>query len=790
MRGKNAVGHGFFSAQGFRGLIGRCPVFPTSPLPPVSSGIVDAQHRQSPCYEWRIVSAHSANNVPEEQYGENIHIFKKKERMQHILRYAAIQNVSFSRECGHGFCFGPCFLATLCCIFRTSDSLWVENTKISEARMTMTTQFTFGIFCAGPRIEQYIAEYNRQSQDRILATSATFSEAVRIARTWEAEGAEVLISRRATGDILRSSVKTPVLSLPFSDIENLRSLNASCKPGMRILVPAYKHRTPILGLLGKVLGVVIFQKIYSTELELRHLVMSAARGSVDCVAGGHATELLAGERGFPYVALPPSKEQIYNILDSARDVARSNREKEQLLSESECIMNAMTEGLVSIDAMGNIVSLNERARSFFRNGSAGDMIGASFIPYLGENTFARMTRQQSRVTSEYIVEIDKKIFVVHMTRLHTKHDAGRMLLTLRKQQDVLRQSQAINISASSGFVAGGRFEHLIYKDERMKNTMELCKTYAKSNATVLIIGETGTGKEILAQGIHNHSPRSNMPFVSVNCAELPESLLESELFGYEEGAFTGSRKGGKAGLFELADRGTIFLDEVCSSSASTQAKLLRVMQEKELMRIGGTRKIYVNVRVIATSGRELWRIVLENGFRKDLFFRLNVMNVRIPPLRERMDDLDVLLPHFFRYFSEKDKCPLPRLDAKQTALLKRYAWPGNVRQLRNFAERFVLHSMFMSEPFPFIYNELLELSPDDRKADQSASETREDDGKTPWKEDKKTLFPLPENRWIILDDPHALRKLMEAARYSKKEAAGLLGVSRSTLWRKLKQWNI
>ncbi|MDR1658920.1 MAG: sigma 54-interacting transcriptional regulator [Desulfovibrio sp.] len=654
----------------------------------------------------------------------------------------------------------------------------------------MSTQFTFGIFCAGPRIEQYIAEYNRQSRDRILATSATFSEAVRIARAWEAEGAEVLISRRATGDILRNSVKTPVLSLPFSDIENLRSLNASCKSGMRILVPAYKRRAPILGLLGRVLGVIILQKIYSTELELRHLVRSAAKDSVDCVAGGHATALLAGEYGVSYVALPPSKEQIHNILDSARDVARSNREKELLLSESECIMNAMIEGLVCIDAQGNIISLNERARSFFRNDSAGVMIGASFVPCLGENTFARMTRQRSRVHNEYIVEIDKKIFVVHMTRLHTKHEAGRMLLTLRKQQDVLRQSQAINISASSGFVAGVRFEDLVYKDERMENTVELCKIYAKSSATVLIIGETGTGKEMLAQGIHNHSSRSNMPFVSINCAELPEPLLESELFGYEEGAFTGSRKGGKAGLFELADKGTIFLDEICSASASVQAKLLRVMQEKELMRIGGTRKIYVDVRVIATSGRKLWQFVLEKGFRKDLFFRLNVMNVRIPPLRERIDDLDVLLPHFFRYFSKKEKCPLPSLNKRQTALLKRYAWPGNVRQLRNFSERFVLHSMFMSEPFSFIYNELQELSPDGRKADQTASEEKEKKGKISWEEDKKTLFPLPENRWALLEDPHALRKLMEAARYSKKEAAGLLGVSRSTLWRKLKQWNI
>ncbi|MDR2744460.1 MAG: sigma 54-interacting transcriptional regulator [Desulfovibrio sp.] len=650
----------------------------------------------------------------------------------------------------------------------------------------MLAPFTFGVFCAGPRIQQYIIEYNRQAQDRILATSATFSEAVRAARAWEAEGVEVMISRRATGDILRDSVKTPVLSLPFSDIENLRSLNASCKPGMRVLVPAYKRRAPILGLLGRVLGVIILQRIYSTESELRQLVRTATKDSVDCVAGGHATGILAEEYGVPYVALPPSKEQIYNVLDSAKDVAKSNRERELLLGESESIMNAMTEGLVCVDARGNIIRLNERAQSFFGESAAKDIIGASFIPYLGENTFSKMTRQYSRINNEYIVEINKKIFVVHMTRLHTKHEVGRMLLTLRKQQDVLRQSQAINTSVSSGFVACGRLEALIYKDERMENTVELCKIYAKSGATVLITGETGTGKEMLAQGIHNHSPRSNLPFVSINCAELPEPLLESELFGYEEGAFTGSRKGGKAGLFELADKGTIFLDEICSASASVQAKLLRVMQERELMRIGGTRKIYVDVRVIATSGRDLWQLVLEKGFRKDLFFRLNVMNVHIPPLRERMDDLDVLLPYFLRHFSEKERCPPLYLNEEQMTLLKRYTWPGNVRQLRNFAERFVLHSMFMPESFSFIYDELLELSTNDRETAREALDKKEIISSIY----AKTPFQPPENRWSVLEDPRALRNLMETVRYSKKEAAGLLGVSRSTLWRKLKQWNI
>ncbi|MDR1776997.1 MAG: sigma 54-interacting transcriptional regulator [Desulfovibrio sp.] len=653
--------------------------------------------------------------------------------------------------------------------------------------MAELSRFTLGMLFHSPLIQQYLVEYGKSSSDRVLASSATFSEAVRIAKNWEAEGVEVLISRRATADILRNSVKTPVLSLPFSDIENLRSIRSNCKQGMRILVPAYKRRTPIFGLLGKTLKVIILQKIYSTELELRQLVEAAAQDSTDCVAGGHATSLLAEEYGIPYVALPPSREQIFSILESARNVAQSNRDKERLLSESQAIMNAMTEGLICIDVSGEIMSLNNRALSFFGDYPLENIIGTSFIPYIGDNIFTEIIQQKHN--KEYVIEINKKTFVTHVTHLNNKFDAGLILFTLRKKQDVLRQTQAINISDSRGFVACKHLGGLIYKSEVMQKTVKLTRVYAKSDASILLIGETGTGKEILAQGIHNNSPRNNMPFVSINCAELPEQLLESELFGHEEGAFTGARKGGKAGLFELADKGTIFLDEICSSSSSVQAKLLRVLQEKELMRIGGTRKIPVNVRVIAASGQELWPLICGGSFRQDLFFRLNVLCIRLPPLRDRIDDLDVLLPSFLKQFSDREKCRQPVLSDKDIALLKNYEWPGNVRQLKNFAERLVLHSVFLPDTFSLIYEELLTISPGRDKAGPTIDEENNAEG-VPSALEAPNMPTPRENPKLVLDDPQRLRKFMESVRYSKKDAADLLGVSRSTLWRKLKQWNI
>ena len=232
---------------------------------------------------------------------------------------------------------------------------------------------------------------------------------------------------------------------------------------------------------------------------------------------------------------------------------------------------------------------------------------------------------------------------------------------------------------------------VVYKDAAMEKVLQLAKQIAPSTASVLITGESGTGKEVIAKYIHANSKRSSAPFVAVNCAAIPENLLESELFGYEKGAFTGA-VARRIGKFEEADGGTLLLDEISEMDIRLQAKLLRVLQERQIDRIGGKKPINVDVRILATSNRNMQQEVLNKTFREDLYFRLNVVNIAIPSLRQRKDDILPLTEHFIKKYSELNDIPVKPLSKKAAEMLQTYNWPGNVRELENTVHRAVLLS--------------------------------------------------------------------------------------------------
>lgn len=231
---------------------------------------------------------------------------------------------------------------------------------------------------------------------------------------------------------------------------------------------------------------------------------------------------------------------------------------------------------------------------------------------------------------------------------------------------------------------------LITNDHQVKELIQLSKTVAQSKATILIQGESGTGKELIAQLIHENSNRSSKPFVAINCAAIPENLLESELFGYERGSFTGAIAS-KAGKFELAHFGTLLLDEISEMDIRLQSKLLRVLQESEVDKIGGKKPIFIDTRIVATTNLDLSQLVKNGKFRQDLFFRLNVVNLTLPPLRNRIGDVKILSNYFLKKFSEKNlKEQIVGLSAEAMSLLESHFWPGNVRELKNTIERAVI----------------------------------------------------------------------------------------------------
>ena len=263
-----------------------------------------------------------------------------------------------------------------------------------------------------------------------------------------------------------------------------------------------------------------------------------------------------------------------------------------------------------------------------------------------------------------------------------------VLLTVRnalERRSLLRRNQELERVVSESRA----FDRLVGESAAMREVLELISTVAPSSSTVLLAGETGTGKELVARAIHQASPRRERPFVPVHCAALTESLLESELFGHVKGSFTGAARD-RTGLFEAADHGTVFLDEISEVSPATQVKLLRVLQEGEVRRVGASSDINVDLRVVAATNVDLQERIREGKFREDLYYRLNVIRVDLPPLRERGGDVPRLAHHFAHKYAGKTERPVPTIAPETVALLERYAWPGNVRELENAIERAVV----------------------------------------------------------------------------------------------------
>jgi len=231
-----------------------------------------------------------------------------------------------------------------------------------------------------------------------------------------------------------------------------------------------------------------------------------------------------------------------------------------------------------------------------------------------------------------------------------------------------------------------QFHNIIGKSEKILEIFEIIEKVARTDSTVIITGETGTGKELIARAIHKCSPRKDRPFVPINCAAIPEQLLESEFFGYEKGAFTGAMRS-RMGRIEFSNHGTLFLDEISSMSLELQAKLLRVIQEQEFERIGGLKTIKVDFRLISATNQDLKEKIKEGTFREDLFYRLNVIPINVPPLRERKSDIPILVNHFLKELREHNKTSVKRFSDKAMERIMQYHWPGNVRELKNLVER-------------------------------------------------------------------------------------------------------
>jgi len=352
--------------------------------------------------------------------------------------------------------------------------------------------------------------------------------------------------------------------------------------------------------------------------------------------------------------------------------------QEQRRHEIQAIVEAVSEGLVAIDAQGRITLLNAAAEAIL-NLKGKKVLGKKIASVLRPDVPMLKTLKSGQ-------DYDNQEIVISNGSVKARYvTSGRPLVDQEgKVYGVVASlKDAGQIRALVHWVTRPpemTFSNIIYKSRVMDELVDLANRVSKSDATILLYGESGTGKELFARAIHAASPRRELPFVPINCGALPDSLLESELFGYEEGAFTGSSRGGRMGLFEFAHGGVIFLDEVAEIPTHLQSKLLRALQSGNVRRVGGNEEIKVNVRIIAATNKELGQLVKEQKFREDLYYRLNVIPLTLPPLRQRQEDIEILAQHLL----SRQKA---RITPEAMAIITGHHWPGNVRELENVLER-------------------------------------------------------------------------------------------------------
>ncbi|MBB5323312.1 PAS domain S-box-containing protein/TyrR family helix-turn-helix protein [Anoxybacillus tepidamans] len=443
-----------------------------------------------------------------------------------------------------------------------------------------------------------------------------------------------------------------------------------------------------------------------------------------------------------------------------------------LLKQMETIIEFSTDGIYVVDQNGITLMVNsayEMMTGFRRE----ELIGKHMQSLVNEGYFDQsvsllVLKHKKRISILQKIGGKKDVIVTGNPVFNQQGDIEMVVTSVRDISHLIQMKIELEKAKSFSemshhrytFSVGDSDEKIVFRSHSMKQIFDKMKQIAPYPATVLLTGPSGVGKEVIANFIHNVSPRKDHPFIKVNCGAIPEALLESELFGYEKGAFTGARQDGKIGLLELADKGTIMLDEIGEMPLSLQVKLLRVLQEKQVQRIGSHKTKKLDVRIIAATNQNLKELISQGKFREDLYYRLQVIEIYIPPLCERPEDIEPLLDHYFSFY-----CKLYRinkhLSPKTKEILQRYHWPGNVRELKNLME-----NMVVSIPSQFIEPRDLPLHIHDQVT---------------------TTYSLTLKQQIEQFEKRIIQEAIQ--KYSSvRKAAKQLGIDHSTLVKKLKKW--
>lgn len=637
-----------------------------------------------------------------------------------------------------------------------------------EEKIIMTSPY--------PQMTQEIADVSKELNIPVKIVEGFMKEAALLVKnTLEKKPSiEVIISRAGTfEEISNQNISCPIIHCDNSDFDILEAFWNAKKIGDKIGFLTYQdERYPYkISKLNEILGTDIHLYPYQSWEDLVEKIEKSYHDHIDViVGGGRAAMKLIHDYGMKGMHISTSRRTITRAILRAQDIVNYRIQAREKAEQLNSILNITGEAIIVTDKLGNITYFNPSAESILGI-DAKQVIGLSNEEILSIDTLYQIINSPCK----QVIKIFDKPFIIESIDIEIESNMFGKVYTIKEVKKIQQLENKIRQELyQKGLVAKHELDNILCNNFKMKQLIMKAKKYSERDSTILITGESGTGKELFAQGIHLASLRKDGPFVAVNCAAISDSLLQSELFGYDDGAFTGARKGGKPGMFELAHGGTIFLDEIGEISTEIQAILLRVIQEKEIMRVGGDRLTPIDVRVIAATNRNLWESVQNGTFREDLFFRLNVLRLQLPPLRERKDDISLLVNNMLRHhkvtFFTWEQFP-----SELKYFFLEYKWPGNVRHLENVVERLVLNMDTLTDPNDLIREILYEY----------------DIRSSAFEKITNTASPNKESMIVSIGnmeemEVQILEQMLKMYEDNRSLVADKLGISRTTLWKKLK----
>ncbi|SIS63976.1 sigma 54-interacting transcriptional regulator [Salimicrobium flavidum] len=578
---------------------------------------------------------------------------------------------------------------------------------------------------------------------------------------------DVIISRGILAQTLKNnSQEIPVVDIPVPGYDLIKSLHLSKTTYGKKKTAVIGSQNMIFGVesLSEIINIPIKSYILKNHRQNEELVNSAIEDGYEVIIGGKRTCEYAEEISVSNIFIRTGEEALWQAITEAKRLAKAGRKELERAKRYKAILDYAYEGIIATNTNGEITAFNKASQEILSVKSKA--ITGNFIDKIIPNgRLHRILVEEQEVENE-IVNYKNTQLMVRKVNIKFRENIVGHVVTFQDVSGIQSMEGEIRKKIyTRGHVAKYHFEDILYESSIMEKAVSLSKRYSKTQSNILLHGETGTGKELFAQSIHNYSEYSSGPFVAVNCGALPEELLESELFGYAEGAFTGASKKGKPGVFELAHDGTIFLDEISEMPLNLQTRLLRVLQEREITRLGDDKVIPINVRVIAATNKELFDLLGEE-FRRDLYYRLEVLKIELPSLKQRPEDIEFLIENIIHSFQAREDKEI-NFTPEAVELMKQQRYDGNVRQLQNICERlFVLYdNEVTASDVKYVLTNERDVEPLSLPYTNGNSDTFVE------RQDLEKQY---------------YQDVLKKTNYNKKEAAKRLGISRTTLWRRMK----